>query len=263
MPYETITLDVTDGVARITLDRPDAANALDLQMCRDLLAVSIDCDRDPSIRCIVLSGGEGRFFCAGGDLQSFAAAGDRGPHLVSEMTAGLHAAISRLSRGDAPVIAEVAGVAAGAGFSLVCASDLVIASEDARFTMAYTKAGLSPDGSSSFFLTRLVGLRRAMDLAITNRVLTAAEAADWGLINRVVPAADLRETVNTLAGEIAAGPTRAFGRTKNLLLDGSSGTLETQMERESRFIADSIATDDAREGLDAFLSKRKPEFKGR
>ncbi len=262
MQYQTITLEIQAGIATVTLNRPEAANALDLLMTQEMMQVSIDLDHDPDVRCVILRAAGDRFFCAGGDLQAFKEAGDRGPQLVKAMTTNLHAAVSRLARGNAPVIAEVAGVAAGGGFSMVCGCDLVIASEKASFTMAYTRAGLSPDGSSSFFLSRMVGLRRAMDLALTNRVLTAAEAEEWGLINRVVPAEQLSETVNTMAAEIAQGATAAYGRAKRLILEGTWNSLETQMENESRAIADSLGSPDGKEGLDAFLNKRRPNFQG-
>lgn len=263
MPYQTITLNIgDDGVARIVLNRPDAANALDLQMTLDLMDAAIELDHEPSARCIVMEGAGGRFFCAGGDLSAFEKAGDKSAHLVKAMTTNLHSAMSRLARGDAPVIAKVAGTAAGGGLSVALGCDLIIASDEAKFTMAYTRAGLSPDGSSTFYLPRLVGLRRAYDLALTNQVLSAAEAEDWGLINRVVPASELDAFVDDMATQLAAGPTAAFGRTKRLLLEGSYSSLETQMERESRAIAESVASVDGKEGLNAFLNKRKPSFNG-
>jgi 2-(1,2-epoxy-1,2-dihydrophenyl)acetyl-CoA isomerase len=145
----------------------------------------------------------------------------------------------------------------------MCSCDLVLAAASASFTMAYTRAGLSPDGSSTFYLARLVGLRRAYEMALTNRVLSATEALEWGLINRVVPDADLMKEVDALAAQIASGPTAAFGVTKRLLLDGSAETLETQMERESRGIASMLGHPDGQEGVKAFLAKRKPAFRGR
>lgn len=264
MSYETITLTVGDnGVAQVVLNRPEAANALDLQMTLDLMDAAIELDHNPEARCVVMEGAGGRFFCAGGDLSAFEKAGEKSPHLVKAMTTNLHSAMSRFARSDAPVIAKVAGTAAGGGLSVALGCDLIVASDEAKFTMAYTRAGLSPDGSSSFYLPRLVGLRRAYDLALTNRVLSAAEAEDWGLINRVVPAVELDAYVDDLAAQLAAGPTAAFGRTKRLLLEASWNSLETQMEQESRAIAESVGSADGKEGLNAFLNKRKPVFKGR
>jgi 2-(1,2-epoxy-1,2-dihydrophenyl)acetyl-CoA isomerase len=260
MELKTLLFEKRDGVARVTLNRPDAANALDRTMARELMDVAIDCDTDPGVRCVVITGSGSRMFCAGGDLRAFVAAAEQGPALVKDMTTNLHAAVSRFARMDAPVIAAVNGTAAGGGFSLMCGCDLVLAAASASFTMAYTRAGLSPDGSSTFYLARLVGLRRAYEMALTNRVLSAAEALEWGLINRVVPDADLAKEVDALAAQLAAGPTMAFGVTKRLLLDGSAESLETQMERESRGIASMLGHRDGQEGVQAFLGKRKPSF---
>ena len=262
MQQQTALLfDVRDNVAHITLNRPDAANAMNSDTARELMHAALRCDEDPGVRAVVIAGA-GRTFCAGGDLRSFAAEGDNLPFHLKEMTTYLHAAVSRLARMDAPVIAAVHGAAAGAGMSLVCAADIVLAAESARFTLAYTRVGLAPDGSSTFSLTRLVGLRRALELALTNRVLSAKEALDWGLVTRVVPDAELQPEADALAKQLAAGPTKALGAAKRLLRDGSTETLETQMELEARAIADAARTADAREGIAAFLEKRQPQFRG-
>jgi 2-(1,2-epoxy-1,2-dihydrophenyl)acetyl-CoA isomerase len=179
------------------------------------------------------------------------------------MTMYLHAAISRFARMRAPLVAAVNGTAAGAGFSLVCAADLVVAAESARFTMAYTRAGLTPDGSSTYFLPRLVGTRRALELMLTNRTLSAAEALEWGLVNRVVPDAELEEQATSLARSLAAGPTAAFGSVKRLVENSTRDSLESQMEHEARAIADAARSPDAREGIDAFFAKRAAKFSGR
>jgi 2-(1,2-epoxy-1,2-dihydrophenyl)acetyl-CoA isomerase len=261
MSHRTLELRRDAGVARITLDRPPA-NALDLTMARELMEVALACDEDPDVRAVVLTG-RGKAFCAGGDLASFAAASDRVPTLLKEITAALHVAIARFARMRAPVIAAVNGVAAGAGFSLVAACDLAVAAASARFTMAYTRAGLVPDGSSTFFLPRLIGLRRTQELMITNRMLSAAEALDWGILTRVVPDAELEKAVDDLAREVAAGPTGAFAAVKRLLLLSSGDRLESQMEVEAREIADAARRADGHEGIAAFLEKRPPSFGGR
>ena len=259
---ETLRFELADNVARVTLDRPDAANAMNTQMTKDLLEVGIECDENPEVRAVLLRS-EGRMFCAGGDLASFAEAGDALPRRLKEMTVYLHAAITRLTRGRAPVIAAVQGPAAGGGFSLACAADLIIASEQAVFTMAYTRAGLTPDGSSTWFLPRLLGRRRALELILTNRVLSAAEAQDWGLVNEVVPAAELDSRAGDLARKLAAGPTWAFGRSRELVMRSYSEDLESQMEFESQAIADAARTEDAAEGIAAFFEKRRASFIGR
>jgi 2-(1,2-epoxy-1,2-dihydrophenyl)acetyl-CoA isomerase len=249
------------GVAFLTLNRPDAANAIDLPLGRALCEEAIRLDEDPSVRAVVVAGA-GRMFCAGGDLRAFADAGERLPALLKELTTYLHAALSRLARMRAPVIASVQGPAAGAGMSLACACDLVLASEKASFTMAYTRAGLTPDGSSTWVLPRVLGARRTLELMLTNRTLTAAEAAAWGLVNRVAAPEALEEETRALARSLAEGATGAFGATKKLVLLSASQGFEAQMELESRAIADAARSPDGREGIAAFLAKRSPKFTG-
>jgi 2-(1,2-epoxy-1,2-dihydrophenyl)acetyl-CoA isomerase len=262
MAYEYIALERRDGVATLTLNRPNAANSIDIPLARELLDAAIVCDDDPETRAVILTGA-GKMFSAGGDLRSFADAGDGISSRLKELTVYLHAAISRLTRMNAPVIAAVNGIAAGAGFSLAIAADLTIASDAAAFVMAYTNAGLVPDGSSTFFLPRRIGDRRARELMLTNRRLSAAEAFEWGLVNQVVPAAELTATVAKLAAALAAGPTRSFGATKALLNETFEHGLEAQMELEARAIAAASITPDGQEGIRAFLDKRKPAFSGR
>lgn len=261
MTFEKILFDVAGGVATITFNRPDNAHAMDLPLMQELMHASIRCDEDPAIRAVIATG-SGRFFSAGGDLAGFAGAGDEAGMLLKEMTTYFHAAISRFARMDAPIIAAVNGVAAGAGMSFVAACDLAVAAESAMFTSAYTAASLTPDGSSTYFVPRLIGLRRAMELMLTNRRLSAAEALQWGLINRVVPDAELINVARGLASELASGGTLAYGAVKRMLHETFAGTLETQMEMEARSIAAMSHTHDGREGIDAFLNKRPPVFKG-
>jgi 2-(1,2-epoxy-1,2-dihydrophenyl)acetyl-CoA isomerase len=261
MPYDTIDLSVRDGVAHLTLNRPDAANSITAELARDLMYATLACDEDRSVRAILLTGA-GRMFCGGGDLKTFATKGDDLPHYLKEVTTYLHAAVSRLTRTDAPVIVAVHGSAAGAGMSIACAADFVLAAESAKFTMAYNRAGLTPDGSSTYFLPRIVGLRRALELTLTSRVLSAAEAMQLGIVTRIVPDARLEDEANQLAATLASGPTKAFGATKRLLHEGWTGTLETQMELETRAIADIARSTDAREGIAAFVGKRAAKFKG-
>lgn len=262
MQFDTLLYEVREGVAHIKLNRPKAANALDLQMSKDLMYAALAADEDASVRAVVL-GSAGKLFCAGGDLGSMQAAGDAKPALLKEMTTYLHAGISRFARMDAPVIASVRGAAAGAGFSLVCATDLAICSENAKFTMAYTAAGLTPDGSSTYHLPRIIGARRTLELMLTNRRLDAPTALDWGIVNQVVADDDLESTTEALAAQLARGATRAFGRTKKLVLGSFDHAFEAQMELESRGISDAGRSADGHEGITAFLEKRPPEFSGR
>jgi 2-(1,2-epoxy-1,2-dihydrophenyl)acetyl-CoA isomerase len=225
------------------------------------MVVSILCEESPDVRAVLLTG-SGKMFCSGGDLRSFAEKGDALPAGLKVLTAYLHAASSRFARMNAPMVVAVNGAAAGAGFSLAVAGDLVVAGESAKFTLAYTAAGLSPDGSSTWTLPRLVGTRRAQELMLTNRRLSAAEALDWGLVTRVVPDEELSDASRALARELAQGPTRAYGVVKTLLLSSHAEGLETQMEHEARGIAAMGGTPDGREGIQAFLETRAPKFTG-
>lgn len=262
MEYATLRFEVSERVAHITLNRPDRLNTLNIDMARDLMHAAIRCDEDSQVGAVLLSGA-GKAFCGGGDLRSFIDEADHLAAHVKEVTTYLHAAVSRLARMEAPWVVVVHGSAAGAGMSLALAADLVVAAASARFTMAYTRIGLCPDGSSSYFLSRTVGLRRALELALTNRTLSAQEAADWGIVNRVVPDSEVFNEARSLATELATGPTRGLAAAKRLLRDGWTETLETQMEAESRAIADVARTADAQEGIRAFLDKRPPCFQGR
>ncbi len=261
MTFRGIKFQVREQVAHIVLNRPEAANAINAEIARELMMAATQCDEDPAVRSILIRG-EGPMFSGGGDLKTFAAKGRELPAYLKETTTYLHGAISRFVRQSAPTVCAVHGFAAGGGFSLAIASDLVVAAESAKLTMAYTRAGLTPDGSSTYFLGRLIGVQRAMDLALTNRVLTASEAHSWGLVSRVVDDDDLLEAAEALARNLANGPIRAFGATKELIHRGLSESLETQMELETRAIADAVRTDDANEGIQAFLEKRKPSFAG-
>jgi len=262
MAYETLRYEVKDAVATITLNRPAAYNALDATMGRELLDAAIEADEDRAVRCIVITGA-GKAFCAGGDVKMFHDAGDRVGVLIKLLTIHLHGAISRLTRTPKPVLMAINGVAAGAGLSVAVSGDLALAAESASFTMAYSKIGAAPDGSSTYFLPRLIGTRRALELSLTNRTLSAREALDWGLVNRVHADTEFPAAVAALARELAEGPTAAFGRAKLLLHLSTQESLETQMELEAQAIAASSASADFRNGVAAFVAKRPVKFLGR
>jgi 2-(1,2-epoxy-1,2-dihydrophenyl)acetyl-CoA isomerase len=258
-----VLFEIRNHVAHITLDRPEAANALNVEMVKELEEVSLRCDEDPSVRAVLMTGA-GKMFCGGGDLKAFAAQPPAElPAYLKKVTFYLHKAVHRFARMKAPVVVAVNGNAGGGGMSLALAGDIVLAAESARFTLAYTRVGLSPDGSSTYFLPRLIGLRRTMELALTNRTLSAREAESIGLITRVVPDDDLHRQVETLANELAQGATNAFGGVKRLLYAAANTSLDEQMELESETIADMARTADAQEGITAFLAKRAPKFSGR
>ena len=261
MNYSTVLYEVRDGVAWVTLNRPESFNALNLESARELHHVANRCGSDRAVRAVVLTGAGDRAFCAGGDVAGFAADPAHVDLLIKEMTTYLDAAVSRLAWMDAPVIAMVNGVAAGAGLSLVACCDLAVAGENARFTSAYTQVGLAPDCGSTYFLSRILGLRRCAELYLTNRVLSAQEALDWGLINRVVAPEALKETVSALAGERPGPP--GPRRRQRLLRTAAQEGLESQMEREAREVAALSRTEDGLEGARAFVERRRPVFRGR
>lgn len=255
--YQTIRLEQSGAIARITLNRPDAANGMNDTMTRELADAAALCDNDET-KVVVLTG-SGRFFCAGGDLKSFATAPSRGRH-IKGVADDLHRAISTFARMDAVLITSVNGTAAGAGFSIAVTGDIVLAAESASFTMAYTKVGLSPDGSSSYFLPRLIGITKTKELMLTNRTLSAEEASQWGLVTQVVPDDELAAKTDQLAAQMAVTARRSNGAIKALMLATFSSGLEEQMALESRLIAKQAESADGREGVDAFMAKRKPEF---
>ncbi len=254
------TVDVTrrGAVTLVTLNRPDASNTLDMQMAKDLLAAAMSCSRNAVARAIVLTGA-GRNFCFGGDLRGMAAEADDTGAYLRELTTSLHEAISHFMRMDAPVIAAVNGTAAGAGVGLIGMADLAVCAASSRFNLAYTSVGLTPDASASYTLPRSIGAKRAMELALLNRVLSAEEALSWGLVNRVVPDAQVVPEAMAMAERLAAGPPGALGRTKRLMMH-SLGALEAQMALESETIAAQGATREGAEGIMSFLEKRAPDF---
>lgn len=259
--YETLAWELSDGVATIRFNRPEAANALTMRMGEELMDASIRCDDDPGVRCVVLTG-TGRMFCAGADLKAFPGAGPEMATEIKLLTTYLHAAVSRFARMDAPLICAINGTAAGAGFSLALIGDLAIAAESARFTMAYSRIALTPDGSSTYFLPRMIGLRRSLELSMTNRMLSASEALEWGMLNRVVADEELQSAAAGLAAQLAAGPTATIGAAKRLYHASFNDTLESQMEQETRAITDAARRPEAVEGLAAFMEKREPNFHG-
>lgn len=259
MQYELIKLVETDGgVCELILSNPPA-NALSKQMSFELRHAAAQMSSNSAVRAVVIHG-EGKVFFGGGDLIEMNAGGEETPANLHEMTIDFHGALSRMARMNAPVIGAITGTAGGAGMSLTAAMDLVYAGESAKFTMGYTAAGLTPDGTSTFFLARVVGLRRATELVLTNRVLTAAEALDWGLVNVVTADDEVLDDARSLAAKLAMGPTVAFGGSKRLLLAGASSSLGEAMELEALSIANQAMHPEGVEGIDAFVNKRRPEF---
>ncbi len=262
MTYETLSFSLQNNIATITLDRPNDANALNGVMAEELLAVSIECTTNEDIRAVILTG-EGKLFCVGGDLNEFKDVGDKKEAHLLKVATNVHSAVVRFSNMSAPMIVAVNGTAGGGGFSLVLSGDYIFASSKAKFVSAYTASGLTPDGSSTYFLAKHVGLLRAKELMFTNRVLTAEEACNWGMVSKVVEPEELMKEANELAKSFANGPTKAYGKLKRLLLSAYDAPMEMQLEKETQGISGMMKTHDGPHGLEAFLNKQQPVFKGK
>jgi 2-(1,2-epoxy-1,2-dihydrophenyl)acetyl-CoA isomerase len=247
------------AVATLTLDRPEVGNAIDIPMAREFMELAIRCEGDAGVRCVVLTGA-GRLFCGGGDVAAFANAGDQLPEFLREITSYLHAGIAALARMDKPLVVAVNGSAAGAGIGLAILGDIVLCDPAASFSLAYTGIGLTPDGGATWLLPRLIGLRRAQELCLTNRKVKADEAAALGLVTRVVAEGKLAEETQALAAQLARAATGALGATRKLLLESLPSSLEDQLARESRVISAQARGGEGREGVTAFLEKRAPKF---
>jgi 2-(1,2-epoxy-1,2-dihydrophenyl)acetyl-CoA isomerase len=259
-----VLLDLEEsGIARLRLNRPEAGNGMDVGFLQALHAAVLLCHGEPRLRVVVITG-EGPHFCTGGDVRVFASKGEGLPEYLREATAWLQIATSALIQLNAPVIAAVHGYAAGGGgFGLVCAADLVVAAESARFMSGAVRVGMAPDAGVSVTLTQLVGLRKAMELLLTNPTLSAAEACEIGLVNRVVPDGDLEAEALALATTLAAGAPLALAATKHLVWAGVGAPVETRLAEEARVVSELSGTADSREGLAAVLERRPPRFSGR
>ena len=251
----TLAVTVERSIATLVLDRPAVGNTIDMALARALIDAAVRCDEDKAIRCIVLTG-RGRLFCGGGDVSAFAEAGDNISAFLRELAGALHEAISRLMRMKKPLVVLVNGPAAGAGLSLALAGDITLAAKSAHFTAAYGALGLTPDGGLTWSLPRLVGRRRAQEISLSNRRVSAEEAAAIGLVTRVVADDALEAEGAELAANLARASTAAIGAARQLLLDSFGAKLEDQLEREAQAIADAGATPEARGAIAAFLSKR-------
>jgi 2-(1,2-epoxy-1,2-dihydrophenyl)acetyl-CoA isomerase len=261
-PWETLTVERAAGVATVTLNRPERKNAANGTMFRELLAVLDDAATDRAVRCLVLTGAGGAF-CSGADLSDPTdVAGRPGDPYLLQMRALADVAL-RLHRFPKPTIAKVGGVAAGAGMSMAIGCDLVVASASARFSQIFAKRGLSVDFGASWLLPRLIGLHRAKELAFFADILSADEAAGFGLVNRVVPDAELDGFVDDWARRLAEGPTLALSLTKTLLNNSLAVSMDQALEDEARAQSVNFATRDTREALTAFVERRAPTFEGR
>lgn len=257
-----VLLERTGAVAHLRLNRPEASNGISLDFLQALYEAIMACHGDSRIRAVILSGA-GQNFCAGGDVKQFAEQGEALPGFLRRATSYLQISASALMRLDAPVIAQVQGYAAGGGgLGLICAADLVVAADSARFMAGATRVGMAPDAGVSVMLPRLVGFRRATEILLTNRVVDAEEAQAIGLITQVVPEAELARAARELADKLAAGAPKAQAETKRLLWNGVGLGVEACLPEEARVVSALSGTADAREGLAAVIERRKPVFRG-
>lgn len=261
MSEASVLLERSGPLAQITLNRPAQGNAIDMSMARALAAAALECDTDSSIRCVVLTG-SGRLFCAGGDLGTFKDAGAGIAGYLSELAGTLHSALTRFARMQKPLVTLVNGPAAGAGLGLAVAGDVVLAVRSAHFKSAYSSIGLTPDGGMTWVLPRLIGVRKAQDMLLTNRRVDANEAEQIGLVTRVVDDDGLAGEGAKVAGALARSATLALGATRSLILQSFDSSYESHLEREARAIVAASKTSESAEGIAAFLSKRLPDFSG-
>jgi 2-(1,2-epoxy-1,2-dihydrophenyl)acetyl-CoA isomerase len=254
-----------DGIARVTFNRPEARNAVSIEMRTALIDAMLEIEKDDAIRCVVLRGA-GKNFMAGGDVKSFAELvkldpGERHSHFVKRIhTIGpLLLAMQRMKK---PVVCVVQGAAVGFGFSLAMACDLVVAASDARFACSYIGIGTSPDGSGSYYLPQLVGIKKAMEIAMLGDFVDAPTALSMGLVNRVAADGKLEEEAEAFIQRLANAPTIALGNVKRLLYSAADNSLQTQMSLEAECFGECAASEDWVEGVTAFTEKRKPRFRG-
>lgn len=260
---DLVQIERDGAVALVTLNRPEVINALNGALGAAFAEAMLMLEADESARCIVLRGA-GRGFMAGGDIASFHAKLDDGiEDHIRTLIGVYHGAVRAIVRMPKPTIASLHGAVAGAGLSLALNTDLAIAADNAVFTLAYSNLGTSPDGGATHFLPRLVGRRKAMEIALLSDRFDAAQALDLGLVNKVVPAAELERETMAWAQRLAAGPTRAYAATKKLLAESFENSLSAQLDAELEAFAGCSTTADFREGVTAFVGKRKPIYEGR
>jgi 2-(1,2-epoxy-1,2-dihydrophenyl)acetyl-CoA isomerase len=262
MTFSGLSVDISEGIARLTLNDSVRGNPIDGPFCRSLCEAAIQLSENPVVRCVLVSA-EGKAFSYGGDITAFVSDLDGLPLNIKRWTATLHSAIVRLQRMNAPIVSAVHGMCAGGMSGLVAGSDIVIAADTARFTAAYAGIGFSCDAGSSVMYSRRMGVGRARKFLLLNETLTASQALSTGLVDEVVATDQLHARAMDVASQLALGPLLAIGEMRRLLLSVQDSSLESQLEFEAQALARIASTEDAREGLTAFAAKRKPVFKGR
>ncbi|MBI2799288.1 MAG: enoyl-CoA hydratase/isomerase family protein [Gammaproteobacteria bacterium] len=254
---------VESSIAHLTLDQGPRGNPIDEAFCRELKLLAIECDENPAVRAVLIEA-RGKNFSVGGDLKTFVRQRATLPALTKAMTADLNSGVARLARMNAPVIIALHGLVTGGAVAFTAAADFAVATADAKFYAAFTGIGFSCDCGTSFYLPRKVGQRRALDFLLRNRLWSASQALEFGLVNELTPDEPaLRETSHALAVELASGPTRAYGEIKRLFHSSFAQPLEAQLEDEAQAIARCTRTEDAWQALNTVMAKQKPVFNGR
>ena len=262
MTFTTIEFVIEDGLARLTLNRPDRLNSFNAQMHEEVRAAMETVQRDDGIRCLLISG-NGRAFCAGQDLSDRdVAPGDDAPDLGETLERKYNPLIRSLVTLEKPVVCAVNGVAAGAGANIALACDIVIAAESAKFIQSFCSIGLVPDSGGTWTLPRLAGRARALGMALLGERISARQAEDWGMIWKCVADDDLASTTEQMARHLATQPTRGLGLIKRAMLASNDNSLDDQLDLERDLQQLAGRSDDYREGVSAFMDKREPEFKG-
>lgn len=260
--YETVIFSVSDHIATIAFNRPDVLNSFDEAMADELVLVTDEIRSNSSIRAVLLCG-SGNTFMAGGDINFFYDRLETMPRGVMKIVRALNASILNLMQMPKPVLASVHGSVAGVGMSFLLASDLVIAAQTTKFTMAYSGIGISPDGGASFHLPRLVGVKKAMEWLLLSDIFDAEEAKQTGLINWSVPDESLKEQTQKILNRLANGPTQSYRQVKKLVNETWSMDLSTQLEQEGRSFEICSVTSDFKSGVTSFLQKKRPDFVGK
>ena len=255
-----VLVDVDEGVAWVTLNRPDRGNAINQPMADALVNCALRCANDPAVRCVVLTGA-GRLFCAGGDIGDFAENDLGTPAFLGKLAGTVHQAMTVFAAMQKPLVCLVNGPAAGAGLSLAISGDIVLADPAAHFTAAYLGIGLTPDGGMTWLLPRLVGLRVAQEMILTNRRIEAEEAARIGLVTRTVETGQLMDEGRATAQRLSEGAVTSMGSARRLLQESFGSGFATQMDRELASISAAGDRPEGREGIAAFLDRRKPDFR--
>jgi 2-(1,2-epoxy-1,2-dihydrophenyl)acetyl-CoA isomerase len=262
MEYKTILYKVDDGIATITMNRPENLNAINLEMLGELLRALLGCTQDPSVRVILLTG-SGRAFSSGGDINIMQQSLDEGRDVYQFMKDWInrvHLLEMQIRTIPKPVLAVINGVASGQGFNLALACDIRLAAESAKFNQSFVKLGLTSQGT--YFLPRMVGVSKATELCFTGDIIDAQEAARLGIVNRVVPDDSLEQAALEFARRLGRGPTEALGRIKLLINSSYMTPLDAHMQQECKLIAETAKSEDFQEGVRAFLEKRDPSFRG-